>query len=238
MVARVVFRKEFTGYWEYILEEAIYTSPPYANFAGTALIGHDGRLLGIGSLFTQSVIPEFSVIPCNVFIPIDLLNTILHDLITNGRSSKAPRPWLDMNSEESHGRVFINRVTTGGPTERAGLQPGDLILTVKGTAVNGLVDFYRKVWALGNAGVDVPLSILRETRIRDLTILSTDRYQFLMLKPKSDLPLQTLAGRHADRVRHAALFQRAIDLGFGKGGVSTKRHLLALRLLALDLRHQ
>ncbi len=184
MAARVVSRKEFTGYWEYILEDAIYTSPPYANFGGTALIGRDGRLLGIGSLFTQLVIPEFGLIPCNIFIPIDLLNPILHDLITNGRSSKAPRPWLGMNSEESHGRVFVTRVTAGGPAEKAGLQPGDLILTVKGMAVNGLADFYRKVWALGNAGVDVPLSILRETRIRELTVRSADRHQFLMPKPK------------------------------------------------------
>jgi S1-C subfamily serine protease len=182
--ARVISRKEFTGYWEYILEDAIYTSPPHANFGGTALIGRDGRLLGIGSLFAQLAIPEIGLLPCNVFIPIDLLQPILHDLITNGRSSKAPRPWLGINSDESHGRVFVNRVTTGGPAEKAGLQPGDLILTVKGAAVNGLADFYRKVWALGNAGVDVPLSILRETRIRDLTIRSADRYQFLMLKPK------------------------------------------------------
>jgi S1-C subfamily serine protease len=91
---------------------------------------------------------------------------------------------LGINSDESHGRVFINQVTMGGPADKAGLQPGDLILTVKGTAVNGLADFYRKVWALGNAGVDVPLSILRETRILNVTIHSTDRYQFLLLKPK------------------------------------------------------
>jgi len=182
--ARVVSRKEFTGYWEYILEDAIYTSPPHSNFGGTALVGRDGRLLGIGALFTQLVIPEFGVIPCNVSIPIDLLQPILQDLITKGRSGKAPRPWLGINSEESHGRVFVTRVTAGSPAEKAGLQPGDLILSVKGTAVNGLADFYRKVWALGNSGVDVPLSILREIRIRDITVRSTDRYQFLMLKPK------------------------------------------------------
>jgi S1-C subfamily serine protease len=91
---------------------------------------------------------------------------------------------LGINSEETHGRVFVTRVTAGGPAEKAGLRPGDLILTEKGTAVNGLADFYRKVWALGNAGVDVPLSFLRETRILELTIRSSDRYQFLMLKPK------------------------------------------------------
>lgn len=182
--ARVISRKEFAGYWEYILEDAIFTAPPYTNFGGTALIGRDGRLLGIGSLFTQVVIPGLGSIPCNVFIPIDLLNPILDDLMTVGRPRKAPRPWLGINAEEAHGRVIITRVTTGGPAEKAGLQPGDLILTVNGKAVNGLADFYRKIWALGNAGVDVPLSILQGIRIRELKVRSSDRYQFLMLKPK------------------------------------------------------
>jgi S1-C subfamily serine protease len=184
MGARVVSRKDFAGYWEYILEDAILTAPPYTNFGGTALIGRDGQLLGIGSLFTQLVIPGLGSVPCNVFIPIDLLNPILDDLMTAGRPRKPPRPWLGINVEEAHGRVIITRVTTGAPAEKAGLQPGDLILTVKGNAVNGLSDFYRKVWALGNAGVDVPLSILQGIRIRNLTIRSADRYQFLMLKPK------------------------------------------------------
>jgi S1-C subfamily serine protease len=182
--ARIIVRKEFAGSWEYILEDAIFTAPPYANFGGTALIGRDGRLLGIGSLFTQLGIPGLGSIPCNVFIPIDLLNPILDDLMAVGRPRKAPRPWLGINAEEAHGRVIITRVTTGGPAEKAGLQPGDLILTVNGKAVNGIADFYRKVWALGNAGVDVPLSILQGIRIRDLIVRSADRYQFLMLKPK------------------------------------------------------
>lgn len=182
--ARVISRKEFAGYWEYILEDAIFTTPPYANFGGTALIGRDGRLLGIGSLFTQLLIPGLGSIPCNVFIPIDLLNPILEDLVTAGRPRKAPRPWLGINAEEAQGRVIISRVTTGGPAEKAGLKPGDLILTVNGKTVNGLADFYRKIWALGNAGVDVPLSILQGIQVRELKVRSSDRYQFLRLKPK------------------------------------------------------
>jgi S1-C subfamily serine protease len=181
-VGRVISRKEFAGYWEYLLEDAIFTVPPYLNFGGAALIGRDGRLLGIGSLYTQVMIQGFGSIPCNIFVPIDLLNPILSDLMTRGRSREAPRPWLGLNTEEAHGRVFILRVTSEGPAERAGLQPEDLILTVSGKAVNGLADFYRKVWALGNAGVDVSLGILRGTQIRDITVQSGDRYQFLRLK--------------------------------------------------------
>ena len=182
--ARVISRKEFAGYWEYLLEDAILTTPPFANFGGAALISREGRLLGIGSLFTQILVPGFGLIPGNVFVPIDLLPPILADLLKTGRSGKAPRPWLGINVEEAHGRVFITRVTKGSPAEKAGLQVGDLILTVGGKAVNGLADFYRKVWALGNAGVEVPLSLLQGIQVKSITVHSGDRYQFLQLQPK------------------------------------------------------
>jgi len=182
-VGQVIARKEFVGYWEYLIENAIFITPPYPNFGGAALIDRDGRLMGIGSIYTQMTIQGLGSIPCNMFVPIDLLNPILSDLMTRGRSREAPRPWLGLNAEETHGRVFITRVTSEGPAERAGLQPEDLILTVNGKTVNGLADFYRKVWALGNAGVDVSLGILRGSQIRDITIHSTDRYQSLRLKP-------------------------------------------------------
>ena len=181
---RVISRREFAGYWEYLIDEAIFTAPPYANFGGAALIGRDGRLLGIGSLFTQVIIQGLGSISSNMFVPIDLLNPILSDLKTLGRSRKASRPWLGINSEEAHGRVFITRTTSDGPAERAGLQPGDLILAVGGKEVEGLGDFYRKIWATGDAGVDVSLSILRGMKIREITVRSVDRYQFLLMKPR------------------------------------------------------
>lgn len=181
---RVLTRKEFAGYWEYLLEDAIYTVPAYADFGGAALINPDGQLLGIGSLFTQVMIPGLGSIPCNLFVPIDLLHPILSDLKTLGRSPKAPKPWLGINAEEVHSRVFITKVTPGSPAEGSGLQPGDLILSVKGKAVNGLADFYRKIWEIGKAGIDVPLSLLRGTQIREITVRSADRHPFLLLKPK------------------------------------------------------
>ena len=185
--ARVVARREFTGYWEYLLDNAIYTSPPYADFGGAALISPEGRLLGIGSLFTQLAIQGLGSLPCNVFIPIDLLPPILEDLIAVGHPRKPARPWLGINAEEAHGRVFITRSSSGGPAELAGLRPGDLILKVNGKAVDGLSDFYRKVWALGSSGVKVTLTILRGTEIRDLTLSTSDRSKFFQLKPKKTI---------------------------------------------------
>jgi S1-C subfamily serine protease len=136
--ARVIVRQDFVGSWEYLLENAIYTSPPLAEFGGAALIGPDGRLLGIGSLFVHIPIPGIGSLPCNVFIPIDLFPPILDDLLTTGRPMTPARPWLGISAEAAHGRVFVTRVSPGGPAEQAGIQTNDLILKVNGKAVEGL----------------------------------------------------------------------------------------------------
>jgi S1-C subfamily serine protease len=176
---RVVFRGEFTGYWEYLLDNAIYISPPYNNYGGAALIGRDGKLLGIGSIFTQQAIPDLGVVPCNMFVPIDLLRPILSDLISTGRSREPPQPWLGLHVDEIHGRIVVLRVTPGGPAEKSDLSPGDIILTVNKNAVSGIADFYRKVWSLGNAGVKVPLGVLQGVRINNIVVPSADRDQYL-----------------------------------------------------------
>jgi S1-C subfamily serine protease len=185
--ARVVARREFTGYWEYILDNAIYTAPAYAKFAGAALIGPDGRLLGVGSLFTPLAVPGLGALPCNVFIPIDLLRPILEDLITTGRPGTPAKPWMGINAEENHGRVFITRITEGGPAEEAGLQTDDLILKVNGQPVDGLADFYRKVWAAGSAGVEVTLGTLKGVEIKEVSLRTGDRNKFLLMKPKKTI---------------------------------------------------
>lgn len=184
MGARVISRKEFAGYWEYLLDEAIFTAPPHTNFGGAALIDRQGKLVGIGSLFTQIPIAGLGAIPGNMFVPIDYLKPILSELIDKGQTSEPPRPWLGVNADESHGRIFVTRVTPEGPAERAGLKIGDIILTVDKREISGLADFYRKIWGLGKAGVEVPLSILRGIQIRDIIVKSADRTQYYQLKPK------------------------------------------------------
>jgi len=181
---RVVSLSEFAGSWEYLLDRAIFTAPPYAEFSGTALMDRNGRLVGIGSLYSQMQIQDLGVVPTNMFVPIDLLKPILSDLIQYGHSRKAPLPWLGIRAEGIQGRVFVIGVSPDGPSEKAGIKAGDLVLAVREKPVHSLADFYRSVWALGTAGVEVPLTLLQDIRIRQLVVRSADRNQYLRLNPK------------------------------------------------------
>jgi S1-C subfamily serine protease len=176
---RVLAREEFAGPWEYLLENAIFTAPPIAQFSGAALIDRNGRLVGIGYLLSQITIEDLGVIPTNMFVPIDVLKPILDDLKRSGRSKLSVRPWLGVRTKELYGRLIVERVTSGSPSEKAGIKTGDIILAVNKQDVRGMADFYRKVWALGKAGVDVPLRILQGIQIRDIIVHSSARNQFL-----------------------------------------------------------
>jgi S1-C subfamily serine protease len=184
--ARAVFvvnRRDFAGYWEYLLEDAIYTSPPIRQYGGAALIGSDGSLLGIGSLFARERVSGIGVIPANVFIPIDKLKPLLADLDQTGNLVGSSRPWMGLYLNQVQGRVIVLNTSPGGPAEQAGLTQNDIVLQVRNHNVTDLADFYRKVWALGRAGVDVPLKILHGSEVIDLTIHSVNREQFFNFKP-------------------------------------------------------
>lgn len=178
--AYVVSRREFAGYWEYLLPDAIFTAPPHQSFGGAVLLGSDGRLLGIGSLFVPDAVAETNL-PGNMFVPIDALKPILADLVAKGRSAAAPRPWLGLYTEELRGHLFVSRVAPEGPSAMAGLKAEDIILAVKGTPVSSQADFYRKVWALGEAGVEVPLTVIRRAGLTEISVTSGDRYDYLKL---------------------------------------------------------
>lgn len=184
MGAFVVDRRDFAGYWEYLLEDAIFTSPPYGQFGGAALIDPAGTLVGIGSLIVPNALVQGEQIyPGNMFIPIDALKPILGDLIAQGRSTGKNRPWMGLYSEAVRGRLFVSRVPKSGPAWAAGIRPGDMVLGVAGKPVDGLADFYRKVWALGDPGVEIPLQVLRGNTPQVMTVRSIDRYKWLRLKP-------------------------------------------------------
>lgn len=181
MAALVVSRRPFAGYWEYLLEQAIFTAPPHPAFGGAALISSAGKLLGIGSLIVPDAAGPEQPVPGNMFIPVDRLKPILAELLDKGRSSAPRRPWLGLYSQEIHGRLFVTRIAADGPAHSAGMQQGDLVIGIDGQAVTGLADFYRKLWALGPSGITVKLDVLRGTSITPIPIKSGDRYRWLRL---------------------------------------------------------
>ncbi len=181
--ALVVKRDTFAGYWEYLLENAIFTSPPHLQFGGAALIDGKGELVGVGSLILPNVTEhEGGAIPGNMFVPIDSLKPILADLITHGRAQRPSRPWLGLYSQFVRGRLFVGRVPRTGPAWMSGIRPGDLILGVGNEPVTSLADFYRKIWGLGEAGVEVPLQVLQGMTSRTLRVQSIDRREWLKLQ--------------------------------------------------------
>ncbi|MER9256425.1 S1C family serine protease [Mesorhizobium sp. M0598] len=180
--ARIVTKQEFAGYWEYLLDEAIFTAPAHPSWGGAGLIGADGRLLGIGSLRLQ-MSRNGEVADINMVVPIDLLPPILDDLLTRGQVARPPRPWLGAFSAESDGKVVVMSVAEGGPAAQAGLRQGEVISDVRDTAVDGLADFYRKLWKSGPAGAEIPLRVLRDGRETWLRVKSADRNSLLWKPP-------------------------------------------------------
>ena len=116
VASQIAARQEFAGYWEYLLDDAIFTYPAHPNWGGTGLISASGELIGISG---------------------------------------------------------------DGPAARAELKAGDVILAVNGEEVTSQSAFYRKLWALGPAGVDVPLTVHHEGVTFDVVLASTDRAKLL-----------------------------------------------------------
>lgn len=178
VASHIVARQEFAGYWEYLLDEAFFTYPAHPNWGGTAMISARGELIGIGSLQLERV-REGKAEHVNMIVPIDLLKPVLDDLRKFGRVNKPARPWLGMYTTEIDNRVVVVGVAARGPAARAELKAGDVILGVDGDKITSQPQFYRKLWSLGPAGVDVPLTVHHEGVTFDVTLSSTDRAKLL-----------------------------------------------------------
>jgi S1-C subfamily serine protease len=182
-VATVVSRRAFTGYWEYQIDGAIFTSPPRSDFGGAALINREGELVGIGSLFVMDAMTPGERLPGNMFVPVDLLKPILDEMVATGRHKAGRRPWLGLSSLEEDGRIKVLRVSADSPAEQAGIGPGDIILALAGEKVEKLDDFYRRLWSAGAPGVEVTLKVLKGTEVREVRVRSVDRLEFLRKRP-------------------------------------------------------
>jgi S1-C subfamily serine protease len=179
IAARVVARQEFAGYWEYVLDRAIFTAPAHPFWGGAALIGSDGSLIGIGSLHVQHSGGRDLRRDVNMVVPIDLLPPILNDMLTYGRPNRPVRPWLGLYAAEIEDAIVVAGLAEQGPSSKAGLQPGDRILKVRDDPVGSLAGFWRKVWAGGPAGSEIVLQVVRDNETLTVRVLSADRSRFL-----------------------------------------------------------
>ena len=176
---KVAGRREFAGYWEYLLENAIFTVPAYHTWGGSALIGQDGSLLGIGSLLVQEALgPGAPAFPGNMYVPINRLKPVFEELVTKGRLSTPPRPWLGLHTVEHMGQLAVIAISDGGPADRAGLQRGDILQALNGEVLDDVADFYRKLWASGPAGKEVTLRLERDNDTFDVTVRTGDRARY------------------------------------------------------------
>lgn len=179
VAAHIVAKQEFAGYWEYLLDEAIFTAPAHPHWGGTALIDSEGALLGIGSLQVEHSDPDGDNFDLNMVVPINLLKPILEDILKTGRASRPPRPWLGLYTAEIDGQIVVAGIASDGPSEDTELEVGDIVVGVGDQEVHDLAAFFRTVWSLGPAGVDVPLDVHREGAAFEVTIRSADRSKLL-----------------------------------------------------------
>jgi S1-C subfamily serine protease len=171
-------KREFAGYWEYVLDEALFAAPAHPQWGGAGLIGADGKLIGIGSLLVEEKRGEQSV-QGNMYVPIDILEPILDDLVQRGRAQRPARPWLGMYTTEVGAKLVVAGLAAGGPADKAGVQLGDAVVAVAGERAQSLADLFRKVWSLGPAGVEVPLTLARAGKRSEVRLSSADRGDFL-----------------------------------------------------------
>lgn len=180
--AQVIAKREFAGYWEYVLDEALFTSPAHPQWGGAAVIDMQGRLVGIGSLLVEEA-HDGQPAQGNMIVPIDLLEPILDDMLKLGRPRRAPRPWLGLYAGETDGHIVVGGLAEDGPAHRAGVRQGDMVLEVAGQRVASLADMFRGIWRLGAAGTEIPLTLARAGSLVNLRLQSIDRND-LLKKPQ------------------------------------------------------
>ncbi len=168
-------RKAFTGYWEYVLDDAIYTTPAHPNWGGAALFDHKGNVSGIGSLFVDNISRQQPGRQGNLCVPTELLTPVLTEICQYGQKLSPARPWLGFFVSMIDNQFLIVGAYEEGPASKAGLKVGDCIEKVAGSTPADLGHFFKSIWEEGPAGSEIPLSIRRGANRFEVIVESANR---------------------------------------------------------------
>lgn len=174
-------RRSHAGPWEYLLDNAIITSPPIRNHEGAALIDGRGRLIGIGAQLLRDAVPRHRDIPGNLFIPLDGADQWIGALVGRGQVAALPRPWLGLALVQGQGGFLVTDLWPRGPAAMSGLRQGDIITAIADRRPASLAGFWRTLWSLGSAGTEIHLETLRGASLHRMVVRSADQTKYLGL---------------------------------------------------------
>jgi serine protease Do len=178
--ARLVSRRTFAGYWEYRIDGALFTAPPRPDHSGAGLFNARGELVGIGSLIVAHAMGnDHPRVPGNMFVPIDLLPSILDEMRKSGTTAASRRAWMGVNCVEEDGEIKVVRVNDDSPADVAGLQAGDRILRIDGVAVRTLDQLWTALWRNGPPEREVNLEIQRDGDPQSVKVFTVERAKTL-----------------------------------------------------------
>jgi len=160
----------FEAFWEYMLDRAIMTTAINPGLAGAPLFDLSGSLIGVVSLGLVSVGRYTLAIGVEHYLE-------KRQDFEGGLSSRPQRAWIGFYPQAYDGGLLVTGVVPGGPAEKAGLEKGDLILSVDGENVSSLRGLYTAIWRHG-PGETVGFQLLRETKILLVEVCASDRADF------------------------------------------------------------
>jgi S1-C subfamily serine protease len=180
MDAAIFAKEEYAGRWEYLLDEAFYTVPLCDHWSGAGLVNKHGKLCGLGSLALGLKGPTGDVVPGNLFIPTDLVMPHIDHMKQYGQKPGSRRPWLGTLVEEYESQLCVVGLYLGAPAAAAGIETGDIILSVDSQPVSSMAGFFRTIWHYGPAGSKIPLTLSDGEKTREVVLDTIDRNSFFI----------------------------------------------------------